>query len=125
MKKGFTLIEMIAVVGIIGLMSIIVMPNIINQISGKKKELSDVTAEIIFKSAESYMDNNITKYPKKSMNVYCIKLQTLINEGYLESMVGDLEINKDLDTSRLVRTIVNEYGDYSDFKILEKNESCD
>ena len=124
MKKGFTLIEMIAVVGIIGLMSIIIMPNIINQISDKKKELSDVTKTMIYKSAEAYMVDNLYKYPKKTSNVYCIKLRTLINEGYLEEMIKDIEISKDIDTSRLVRTKVNEYGDYDNFKILEKNESC-
>ena len=36
MKKGFTLIEMIAVIGIIAIMSIMVMPLIMNQIAEKK-----------------------------------------------------------------------------------------
>ena len=124
MKKGFTLIEMIAVVGIIGLMSIIVMPTIINQVANKKEDLSDATKKVIFSATELYMNDNINDYPNKPSNIYCIKLQTLVKSGYLKSPLKDVTTNKNIDTSKLVKVMVNEYGEYDNFKMLEKDESC-
>lgn len=124
MKKGFTLIEMIAVIGIIGLMSIIIMPNIINQVSNKKGEISEATKKLLFSAAERYMEDNELDYPKISSNVYCVKLQTLINNNYLSYPIKDVQSGENMETSKRVKTTVNEYGDFDNFTLINKNESC-
>lgn len=122
MKKGFTLIEMIAVVGIIAIMSILVMPLVINQLSEKKEDINETTKELIFTAADLYLNENISN---KQVNVkYCVKLEDIISSGYLKGPLKDVNSGKPIDTSRLLYVEVNEYGEYDNYDILEKGESC-
>ena len=123
-NKGFTLIEVIAVVGIIGIMSILVMPLIMNQIAEKKDEISETTSTLIFNAADLYLNDNIATYPKQIGNVYCVKINELINKGYLKSPLKDVTSGKNIDTSRVIRLEVNVYREYDNYNILNKNESC-
>lgn len=124
MKKGFTLIEMIAVVGIIAIMSILVMPAIINQVGEKKDDISKTTYDIIYTAADLYLNNNVSTYPKQTNAEYCIKLEDIVNSGYLKKPLKDVTTGKLLDTSRFLKVEVNEYGEYSNYKLLNKGESC-
>ena len=124
MKKGFTLIEMIAVVGIIAIMSLLVMPAIINQVGEKKDDLSNAEIDLIATAADLYFNNNVSTYPKQVNAVYCVKLDDLINSGYLKKPLKDIKTGTLIDTSRLLMVEVNEYGEYDNYEILEKGESC-
>lgn len=123
MKQGFTLIEMIAVIGIIALMSLLVMPSIINQIAEKKTEISGVTEKIIYSATELYMNDNSVDYNKTVGSVYCIKLEKIVNAGYLKTPLKDAKTGKQIDTGRLIRVEVNSYNEYDNFEILEKDDS--
>lgn len=122
--NGFTLIEMIAVIGIIALMSILVMPTVINQIAEKKNEISDTTEQMIFSAAELYMSDNIADYKKTVGSTYCVKLEKIISAGYLKSPLNDAKTGNKIDTARLVKTEVNSYNEYDNFKILTEDETC-
>ena len=43
MKKGFTLLEMLAVIVVISILSLIILPNITGQLADKKEEISKVS----------------------------------------------------------------------------------
>lgn len=119
MKKGFTLIEMIAVIGIIAIMSLFVMPSIMNQISNKKDEISSATENLIFSAAELYFNDNIDSYPKNSGSKYCIKLSILVNRDYLKSPLKDAKTGKEIDLSRKIYVEINNYSEYDNYEILE------
>ncbi len=124
MKKGFTLMEMIAVIGIIAIMSIIVMPLIINQLGEKKEEISKTTHDVNYTAADLYLNNNVATYPKQVNAVYCIKLEDIVNSGYLKKPLKDVTTGKLIDTSRYLRVDVNAYSEYDEYEILDKGESC-
>lgn len=121
-RNGFTLIEMIAVIGIIALMAIIVVPTIINQVAGKKEELSEATEKIIFSATELYLEDNAARYPKTVNTVYCIKVEELINDGYLKSPLKDVKTGKEIDGGRRIKLTINPYNEYDNFSILEKGD---
>ena len=125
MKKGFTLIEMIAVIGIIALMTIMVMPAVVNQIANKKEDISETTNKLIFNAAELYLNDNIVNYPKTIGSKYCIKLETLITEDYLKSPLKDAVSGKNIDTSRRIKLDVNGYGEYDNYELLEKGKETE
>ena len=74
-KKGFTLIELLICLFIIGLMMLLIIPNIANQ-SQKAQETSDAAiVKVIENQQELYqLDKNVKEKPDVS---------TLKNDGYI------------------------------------------
>lgn len=81
MKKGFTLIEMMAVILIIAALALLILPNITDQLGNKKENINKVTKQIILTAAEMYKNDN------NSNSV--ITVQDLIDENYLDSNFND------------------------------------
>ena len=122
MKKGFTLVEMIAVIGIIAIMSLMVMPLIINQISSKKDDISDATKEIIYTATDLYLNNSVKT--KSVGDELCVKIETLMSKGYLKSPLKDVKSGKNINPSQYVKTTVNQHGEYSDYTLLNEGVTC-
>ena len=57
-SKGFTLVEVIAVILLIGLLTIMVIPSVISQVGNKSEEINDITKNMIFSATKLYLDNN-------------------------------------------------------------------
>lgn len=110
-NKGFTLIEMLAVLVIIILLTSVVVPSIINLITKNKNKLSSQTKEIIYSAASLYLDEN-NNYSKSVGNVYCITLASLVNDGKLEAPINDFKTGKEIDLSKVVVAKVNKYSEF-------------
>lgn len=106
MKHGFTLVEMIAVIVIVAIISIISIPTILNSIRNTKDELSDTMKEIIISSGQLHYSTNVKSYPKVEGNVYCVTLQTLIDEGHLTSPLVDAVTKVEIDVNKYVKATV-------------------
>ena len=88
-KKGFTLIEVIMVIAIIGLLSIILVPNVIDLIEENKIESCKEVRENIISATKIYVANN-----KYELGFSCdtdtakeIKLADLLLSGDLNGPV--------------------------------------
>lgn len=115
-NKGFTLIEMIAVVIIIALIALISLPTITNQLVNKKEEVSEATLTLINNAAELYMSNRQTEYPNGISNKgmsYCISLDTLVNSGNLTSPIKDFKTGEEIPLTKFVKITINNFGEYS------------
>lgn len=120
MKKGFTLTEMIAVIGVIALMSLMILPKLINQVNNKREEISDATKNMIYNAAELYANSNVATYPKVDNSTYCIKIGTLVELNYLKTPLTDAKTGKDIDLNQGVKIVVDEYNQYGNFNIIEE-----
>ena len=99
MNKGFTLKEMIAVVIIIGLISIVSVPAVVNQLTTKKQDVSNVTEQIIFDATELYInDNSVVVFDYE-----CISLDKLVNEGYLKAPIKDAISGEEIELTKQVK----------------------
>lgn len=119
MKKGFTLTEMIAVIGIIALMSLMILPRLLNQVNEKRKEISETTKQIIYSAADLYLNNDITLCTKSVNNVCYVKLSKLAELNYFSAPLEDVETGNEIDLNKCVRVIVDEYNQYGAFEIDE------
>ena len=112
MKQGFTLVEMIVVIILVALLSLIVVPPLMNQISNSKGDVSAVTSDLIFTAAEVYAKNNKSKYPLSKDAVYCIPLYELVKAELLEEPLHDYVNDKALESSYFVKIKVNKYNEF-------------
>lgn len=111
MKKGFTLVEMIAVIAIIAILMITVIPSILNQLSNKKEEISEVNKTAIYTATDNFLDYNHNSYPLEYGRTYCITLETLVNAGELESPIHDIKTGNDIPLNMVVKAVINAYSD--------------
>ena len=112
MKRGFTLVEMIAVILIMFLISITVIPSILNVVNNKKEEISQANIQLIKTSINNYLKQKTTTYPIKSGNTYCIILSDVVEHGDLSAPIKDLKTGNEVALTTKVKAYVNQYSDY-------------
>lgn len=122
MKRGFTLVEMIAVIGIIAMIAAVSFPAIINQLGEKKEQISDVTKKIIFDAADLYFSDHQSEYPKVSGESYCISIDQLVSVGSLQAPIKDYLTGDEIPLTTNVKTTVNSYSEYGSFSLVETCE---
>ena len=84
-KKGFTLVELIGVVVILGLIALVAFPALLNQINNSKKQVSDSQKELIIAAAKNYVDENKNDYADKTS--FEIPVSQLIKNDYLSKSI--------------------------------------
>ena len=114
MKRGFTLVEMMAVIVIIGILSIVTVSLIVNKIKGKSSDIDDVTKKIIYNAANLYLTDTVSEIGENS--TFCVPLNDLVNKGYLSDPISNTE---DISLSNVVE-IKNQNG-INSYKIVSAN----
>ncbi len=116
-KRGFSLVEMLAVVVILGLLIVVGIPQIQNQLLSKKEAVNEATLALIYEAAESYVDANPSTFQKMYISEsehasYCISLKKLVDEGKLESPIKDYSTGEDIDLNTFIEINSNEYNEF-------------
>ena len=119
MKKGFTLIEVLAVVTIIGLIFVIALPKIINSLNSKKSDIDNTTNNMIISAAKMYVNDHNTKFDKIEGVVYCLPLTTLTKEEYLDSKVKNVTDDKDITN---IKSVKISYDNTFHYEIVNKKD---
>ena len=101
-RKGFTLIELLGVIIILGILSMITFPIILNQIKNAKQGIKDSTKALIIDAAKDYYEDNINNYDMVEGMTYCIDINTLTDNNYLNKKIKDEKLN-DIDTTQKVK----------------------
>lgn len=118
MKKGFTLIELMAVIIIISLLAILTFPNIVGQIKKSKNAKNNNVNAIVISATKKYINDNPNEYDKEEYVDYCITIKDLVDNDYLkEDIVSDEDNN-------LLDYVVNiSYEEDSKYEIASKCSS--
>lgn len=111
MKKGFTLVELIAVIVILATVALIVFPNINAVILSSKQTLHDNQIIDIQKSSEKWATDHIDLLDETYANIIYVSLDSIKGTGYLEkeeivdpltkeNMNGCVQIKYDIKTKK-------------------------
>ena len=82
-NKGFTLVELLAVIAILIIIMTIAIPNISSAINRTKNKQDNATKKIIQTAGDLYMSTK--KNSLANGTTYCLKVQTLVENDYLDS----------------------------------------
>ena len=113
-KKGFTLVEVLAVIIIVCLLALLVIPQITDSISNFKDKTDDLTLSIITSAAELYIQD----YEINVEDSICINIDELVDKEYLKRPV---EYKKEDITDTNSLKVINNNG--FDFELIE-NKDC-
>lgn len=113
MKNGFTLVELLAVIVILAILSAIVVFSVGPTIDSSKTNLSSIQIKQVEQAARMYYlkeGMNYINYDKDSTKL-CISLEYLVDNGYFEETeVLDLETNEQIGGSVLITSNSNKYN---------------
>lgn len=124
MNKGFTLIELLAVVTLIALLSLLVIPNITENINNKKGEISEANKKILESATDIYIEKNANNYAytyEANGSTYCIPIQSLIAANILETPFKD-EQGKEIDYSKIMKATYSYIYNGFEYEIVENSE---
>lgn len=93
-NKGFTLVEILTVVVLLGLLAIITFPNVDRYIDEAKEKAYENQVNNIILGAKNWATENKLLLPQEEGEEYRITLETLINEGYLELEITNPKTKK-------------------------------
>ena len=119
MKKAFTLIEMLAILLILAILSLILIPAIQNTLKNAKNDTYNAQVKVIKNAAESYFMNS--NYIVNDNEKKVIYISDIVKSGYLDSkkIINPID-EKEMTGCILISTYSNQYH----YKYLSSLEDC-
>ena len=106
-KKGFTLVELISVIVILGILALIVFPSVLSTINKGKSNTKDSNKKLIIAGAKNYVTDNQNSFKSIDGKTYCISIGTLYNAGYIKTVIG---IDVDDDVTKITDVVKAVYS---------------
>ena len=101
-KRGFTLVELLAVIIILSLLALITTTAITKIVKDSKEELSDTQIALIKSTAEMWGADNIDKLPSIVSCSY-LTLKDLKDLGIIDSSVIDPKTNQQISDNLIIK----------------------
>lgn len=115
-KKGFTLIELLGTLIIVSLLIVLIVPKILNWFNNSNDKYEELNEGLILETARLYVDEHPNEYERNNNRVYCIELETLVEDGYLEAENAN-KLNSKSSVGFKIQVIGN--GSFFDYYLVE------
>lgn len=109
MKKGFTLVELLSVIIIIGVVAVIVFPVVMNSIKKARQNAYDIQVRDIEEIGRKWAAEHMAYLDYTHLNTVGVPLQSLINSNYVENS----SIMDPRDKSQMNGCVIITYEDFS------------
>lgn len=126
-KKGFTFVELLAVITIIGVLALILLPTIEKIKKTNNEKVYQQQLDNIVLSLKSWASDNRIYLPEKENGVLTITLGNLKADGYIEYEVKNPLTDKCFDNGMalIIKKIKRNY-DYSiDLSTIKESDNCE
>lgn len=124
--RGFTLVELLAVLVLVSAIVLIAVPSIVNYINENKEDISVVTQEIIYSGAKLYVESKPNEYIPEVGKTFCVSLQSIVDANYLSSPILDSVSGEeiDLNTKVILNYVYDTELKYNKYE-YSFSENCD
>lgn len=119
-QKGFTLVELLAVVIILGIISLIVVPIVSGTVKKQRNKLYDKQVSTIEDAAEGWGAENTDLLPELDKNTY-VSLDDLVSGGFLKNADIKDPRNEEVLTGCVKITYDSSYNQYI-YKYINASE---
>ena len=119
MRKGFTLMELLGVIIVLGLLATIVTPIVITSINNNRERLYETQLKQIIKGAEDYYANNLSELPQTNGETKEITIQKLQASGMLKDGIKNPNTNQLFPLSTSVK--ITKMGENYDYCVVDHN----
>lgn len=111
MKKGFTLVEIIACLTLLGFILLITVPQVNNLLSSKEDSEYNQFLSDIYLATESYISKNKNLYPElQNVNqTICINLEDVVKANLLNSKTKNTKTQNNIMASSIKVSLNNNY----------------
>ena len=123
-KKGWPLVEIIAVIAIIALLTILIYPQVTKLLSNMKTNTNEIQESSIKEASEQYLADHVGKDLNFTNNKEVVTLKVLIDEGYLEGSTKNSKTGRNFDLINSKVTITRT-GEIENYKYTYKVELYD
>lgn len=108
-KKGFTLVEVLAIIVILGVIMLVVAPSIFNITQNSKQKANKDLMKTIENAGNLYVAAHLSAMQTAvSQNrVYTIQLQTLMDEGFLTTKLKNPITNATIDATKKINVYLS------------------
>lgn len=111
-NKGFTLVELLGVITILGIIALIAIPSIDYLVGNNKEKLRDVQINTILDGLKTWGDANTGALPENDGDSIIIKLAYLKKSGFLTYDFNDPTIEGACFSNDMILKITNLRGSY-------------
>ena len=116
-KKGFTLVELLGTIIVIALISVLVVPRIVNWYSNSTDTYEELNEELIIEGARIYIEDhpNTKKQIQEhasGYDPYLISMDTMINYGCLDESNVKKISKENLDNAKVRVSYNGSYFEY-------------
>lgn len=106
-NQGFTLIELLIVISILGMLAILLVPNVSSLIDKIKEENLNKIKNSIILSSKNYATDNMTTLFKTCHDKATITINDLINEDYLKGSLKNPKTKEDISLDKEIELEYN------------------
>lgn len=118
MKKGFTLVELVATVALLGILLLFSYSKVSDIAERKNKELLDSKKTLVINAAKDYI-NNSNDLSQNIGDIHCIGIEELEDENLIPIDIDDLK-----KKYNYVRVIIGSKNSYNLVNFSDQ-ESCE
>ena len=79
---GFTMIELLAVLVILGIIMVIAVPSVVSYLQGARSDYYDQLEESVKTVGQEYFSDHRSLMPRENGQIFSVNIQDLITEGY-------------------------------------------
>ena len=112
-KKGFTLVELLAVIVLLTLLGVFTVSTILDKTDEKKNKIDSATETLLKTAAQNYISKNKGSFNQTLGNVYCLKVTDILASEDIKNINANSE------------NPINESKTYVKVTFLKDNSSYD